>query len=381
MHQRQEAEQAPEEPIEEEEEEYVGIVQRDTTHDPVAKAWVEANLQRFTHALRQTGFQPSGIVTTTFPGDFGRCAPDEVPLDDDASEEQRVYAKAMDDLRSTANSVLHCWSWRHPETCDLASLEQNEKGDWLTFTRLYEDGRIVRTVRRPEGIAEGAPEATGLFLQAPLPGLHALMCRLGGDTFELGLTPKPGIGQFDRTTEPLSGLETLERHLAHVVDVGIAERAVPLSPALTVALNRRTLHVAESCMEQSSRIGHRWMFGGGLAGRVAAAGIAWLATGSATGLLAFFLARQVTGPLWGFSTGCNSIAPVLTGAALFAAFAWWVGLGAAGVAATLVVDALLFVSTRLIFFYLGQAGRPTLDLDITEPGIVPAADLLTVYGD
>lgn len=364
---------------------------RDATREGGARPHALKKLARFVDELRALGFVELGIVAAHFASTDEDDLPQfsmvelrdlERAVDDglDGAPERLAWAREMTGLRDLWSNENLTWVWTHPGTHDTAHLESTAHGDWVTFRSLYEDGSLVRTSRRPDGMGHDAPGATGFFVDSPVPGLYALMCRLAGDHFMVGKGPKPKLRQWDHVTDAATATEAWAVHRGHVDALAVASPAVPSDMPLTLAQNRRTMHVTLEGLERAGRWS-AWV-GGVLStvGTVSAAFLVAGATGSfVQGGVAAVLLPWASSSWWSVACGGAPATVVLAPTALVCGAIWWADLPLAVAGVAIVVAFVGTVASRLVSFWLSGAGRSWVEPWIAVPPPLAAAELLERY--
>lgn len=136
------------------------------------------------------------------------------------------------------------WVGRSADGQDLAEIEANDFGVWLTFKRLGADGTYVRTYRRPEALAvEGRnPHLAGAYEGGWLPPWRWLMQWLAGDAVTTVFTDMPKV----RETANIVGADASFAqawgvHRAASAQTPGAEVGVALDSAQAASLARLTM--------------------------------------------------------------------------------------------------------------------------------------------
>lgn len=368
-----------------------GVDLRDATLEGGARPRAERELGRFVPELVDLGFVELGFECGRIRAEDDERPPEvteqvirslEEAADQGAvsDEDRLVWARELRALQRMVDGDQLSWVWSHPDTHDIAVLEHSDHGDWLAFRRVFADGSVVRTLRRPDAMPVGAPAATGPFVDTPVPGLYALLCWLAGDGILIGRGPKPLVRQWDQVVGSVDAAATLRAHHALLSSVALVGPAAPASMALVVASGRRTLHVSAEGLELShQRAGQALVVGRALAGLAAWGVVSWGTGAWMEALLAAVLAPWAATRWWTVLSGQGPLLRLFlpTAVLLF----WGTRIGP-GLAAGAFGGALLATSAAwLVCFWLGLAGRRHFDPRQASPPAVSADAMLTHYRD
>ncbi|MCB9665454.1 MAG: hypothetical protein H6732_15180 [Alphaproteobacteria bacterium] len=352
-----------------------------------AREQVEAQLVRFPPQLAALGFVELGIDHTGMdPGVDGQIrenhemASSMIP--DDAADSpfaEQVEAWRVQQQEMAEGSLS--WLWVHPETHDLATVEHARGAEWISLRRYHDDGSLVRSLRRPEGVERLPSGVAAVFLGARLPLLFHAVSWLAGDTFALNFSPRTGLGEHNQVVDVDDAGELWQAHRAWATArLGEGAVAVPMDLELALALGRRTLHTASTCADAMGATTGRDLLVGHALVYAAVVGVLWagglhVAVAAVVGLPATFLGMAVlawAGGLWSSITlGGAFLANLLLARQLDAGL---LVLAAAGVA---LVGSCAVVA-RAIHRSDGP-GRLTIVAALTEPRQLPPDELRVRY--
>lgn len=363
---------------------------RDVTHELQALDEVAERNGQFRDDLVALGFEELGVMATrTHDHEDGYPVLDEDELAALREEAATGDALAVERLLFVEEGITSremfsgrhlTWLFVHPGTHDLAELEANGMGEWLSLHRLHADGSLVRTIRRPEGDPVGTPGVSAQFQQARWPGLHALVVRLTGDTFTNHRTVKPRVRQWDQGVPSVSVREVWDAHLAFADGLELASEPVTPTRNLAVCMSRRTMDVTLASIEHVQMWGARVWIGLETLGRLAAAGILGGVTGTwLAAAVGFFLVKPVSDVVWAHGTGFSEPHEILLPLVLLMLAAGVMAVPLWALAAAFGVCSLFLVAGRLASLWCEHTRRPWFDARLAEPVPVPASRLERVY--
>lgn len=362
----------------------------DATNVPAAKKALEP-LVALAREVEALGFVELGRTGTTVQMEMG----EEVPVPSAADLAEAEAAAETGDpnaverlawMRELAwihqfgsGSTSYAWYFVHPETHDAACLEWSQDMAWLSMYRLGEDGTIARTLRRTSREPLPNVAASGMFHAARLPGLHALMLRLAGETQLQMMSSSPRAGLWARL-EPHGDAAALFEAHRRLADAHV-HGAVRFDLDLVMALDRRLTSGTIVRLEKAGEVAAVWMFAWDL---LVARGLATVVVGLLSGSwlhggIGFFALPLAAGTCWTWSVGMNawwSAGVVLLGLAA------WIGLlGAPPVAVLAGFAVALFgvVVAALGHHWLCNAGVGAVCARLEVPMQVPAERLRVLY--